>query len=217
MTIETAAARTAETSADAYYHSSDPTRDFACSRTNVDVAGQALRTHATERNPGPNPSAVHPWERCGLGVAPYKLVGAGQMTYQATPDAPVQPGTCCDFCGQGIVNVYFIRAACGSAFKVGCDCVRKACSKKEGVYTQVEKARKKHEAELRAVRDARKTDEIDALIAEHRDALAAKPHPRDWAAAKGETMLDHVEWMRKNCGASGRAKLLKAIKAVIAP
>ena len=186
------------------------------------VEGTAYKQYVSPRNPGPNPNAVHPWERCGLGVAPYRCVGSAVVTYQACHGAPVQPGSSCDYCGQGIMNVYSVQAACKSVFKVGCDCVRKTCSEKEGVRTAIETADRKHRNALAKVsrdkRDASAKDALASLRAEHEFALAAMPHPRattqDWA--KDKTALDWLDFMLGCCGAAGRAKLLKEARALLA-
>lgn len=196
--------------------------DMGNNALRVNVEGKAERTYTTDRNPGPNPDARHPWEQAGLGVAPYRLVGAGSMTYQACRDAPVQPGASCDYCGQGIVQVYFIRAACGSMFHVGCDCVRKSCSKVEGVRTRAEAIDRKHRNDLAraasARRDAATKDRLAVMVAEHADRLASMPHPR---ADKGEffaakTFMDYVQWMLANCGAMGRKALAKEVEKALA-
>ena len=51
---------------------------------------------------------IHPWERAGLGPAPYAYLGSYVKTYQSIPgcpDCPIQPGSSCDYCGQGIAIV----------------------------------------------------------------------------------------------------------------
>lgn len=68
---------------------------------------------------------IHKFEAAGLGVGPFKVVGFEIMKFQACQGAPVQPGTSCDYCGTGIMNVYFIQSADGRKFKVGSDCVAK--------------------------------------------------------------------------------------------
>ena len=193
------------------------------------VEGTAYKQYVSPRNPGPNPNAVHPWERCGLGVAPYRCVGSAVVTYQACHGAPVQPGSSCDYCGQGIMNVYSVQAACKSVFKVGCDCVRKTCSEKEGVRTAVETADRKHRNALAKVsrdkRDAAAKDALATLRAEHEFALAAMPHPRAADTTPGSasnlyfsgmSALDWLDFMLKACGATGRAKLLKEARALLA-
>ena len=215
------------------------------------VEGTAYKQYVSPRNPGPNPNAVHPWERCGLGVAPYRCVGSAVVTYQACHGAPVQPGSSCDYCGQGIMNVYSVQAACKSVFKVGCDCVRKTCSEKEGVRTAIETADRKHRNALAKVsrdkRSANVKDELANLRTEHEATLAALPHPKfkapctaydetkpDMMKAYGaaycgqaactkhasfyadKTALDWLDYMLGCCGATGRAKLLKEARALLA-
>ncbi len=68
---------------------------------------------------------IHPFEKAGLGKAPFQCVGFTVKKYQACADAPVQPGDSCDFCGTGIMNVFEIQSADGRRFVVGIDCVEK--------------------------------------------------------------------------------------------
>ena len=187
----------------------------------LQVDGRIYNRHKSPSNPGPNPNAVHPWERCGLGVAPYRCVGVGTAVYRAVPEAPAQPGASCDYCGQGIMNVYSVQAACKSVFKVGCDCVSKTCATKEGVRTAIETAdRKRRNAQAKASRDKRDAlaqSELKAIRAERADLLATLPHPRgaeQWAADL--TALDWYDHMLKCCGATGRAKLLKEVRGLLA-
>lgn len=68
---------------------------------------------------------VHPFERTGLGKPPFRVVGFSVQKYQACHGAPIQPGSSCDYCGTGIMNVFHIKGADGATFKVGIDCVQK--------------------------------------------------------------------------------------------
>jgi hypothetical protein len=72
---------------------------------------------------------IHPFEKVGLGKAPFRVVGFSVQKYQACYGAPVQPGSSCDFCGTSIMNVFSIQGADGSRFKVGIDCVKKTYDK----------------------------------------------------------------------------------------
>ncbi len=102
------------------------------------------------------PSAVtmkqHPFEKAGLGVAPFRLVGVSQSTYQACHGAPIQPGTSCDYCGTGIMYVFMVQGACGSKFKVGCDCVEKVDQGQ--LAHEVKHAAKRLKAEAKEEREA---------------------------------------------------------------
>lgn len=162
---------------DQYQSGSADLTSGVCSRLYVDC-DFAPKTHVTDKNPGPNSAAAHPWERNGLGVAPYRLVGSGRMTYQATPDAPVQPGTSCDYCGEGISNVFFIKAACGSHFKVGCNCVLKVSSKGDRVVKEVNAAVREAQKKARQARDSRKKDELGDLLEANRERFMKVRHPR---------------------------------------
>lgn len=68
---------------------------------------------------------VHPFERVGLGRAPFRCVGYQEIVFQAYPGAPTQAGGSCDACGTGIRHAFLIKSADGRSFKVGCDCVEK--------------------------------------------------------------------------------------------
>jgi len=212
------AALAATASKPAPFHSvMDSTQsDMGNNRKAVD--GRVYNSKAAPRNPGPNPLAVHPWERCGLGVAPYRMVGSGVVTYQACHGAPVQPGTSCDYCGQGIMNVFSVQGKCGSVFNVGCDCVAKVCDPREGVRTQVEAADRKHRNALakaaRQRRDVSNKAKIAAFMHDHEDAMRSLPHPRatEGEFFAGKSLMDYATWMLANAGAKGRGELLKVLR-----
>lgn len=69
---------------------------------------------------------MHPFERSGLGKAPFRCVGVTKnlFTIPGVPEA-TKPGSSCDHCGTSITYEYWIVGATGSRFKVGCDCVFK--------------------------------------------------------------------------------------------
>lgn len=147
------------------------------------------------------------------GPAPYKVVRSFVSKFQACPGAPIQPGTSCDHCSTAIMNVFVVRCGNGHEFNVGSDCVARAAD--PALIKSVNLIERKAAATKRAAKSVSVAAELTELIAANSAALASMPHPKDWAAAKGETMLDHAQWMNTRCGASGRAKLLKAIKAAL--
>lgn len=195
--------------------------------TTINVDGVCYEQWSAPGNPGPNAAAVHPWERAGLGVAPYKLVGTANVSFRACMGAPVQPGGTCDFCGQGLRLVFSIRASCGSTFRVGCDCVRRVCSPAEGVLTQVEASERKHKRKIAAAGRARRAASVEERLkeirAEHESELAALPHPkaadatseRDCAYWGSKTALDYLDYMLRVCGAQGRKELLRRVSALL--
>jgi hypothetical protein len=68
---------------------------------------------------------IHPFEAAGLGIAPFKFAGYRVAKFQACPDAPVQSGSSCDYCGRPIMYVYYVRSSDDKEFHVGCDCIAK--------------------------------------------------------------------------------------------
>lgn len=163
-------------------------------------------------------TAVHPWERACLGRAPFRFTGMTESVYQACQGAPIQPGSSCDYCGNGIRYVFHIASADGRSFKVGIDCVRKVGDSRNRVVAAAERAQRDHERKLRAARADAKEAKLAALLADEkvRALLAALPHPIEWRAQQGATRLDWAEWMLKSAGAKGQAAALKAVETVIA-
>ncbi len=175
---------------------------------------------------------MHPWESCGLGKAPFRCVGSGRETYQAIPgdpNCPIQPGTSCDYCGQGISNVAYMKSADGKSFKVGFDCAEKvysALNKAHALADEDAKARAKLRRErLEMERTKRfekakeKKKELEATLEteEMRTKLSALPHPRGFKNREtGEalTLLDWATWMLENAGDKGRREVLKKLKTI---
>jgi hypothetical protein len=110
---------------------------------------------------------VHPFEKVGLGKAPYRFAGYGHKTFQAFPGAPVQVGTSCDFCGSGICNVFWVLSSDGNRFKTGCDCIYKiykTAPRTDALFHEVRKA----DREMRAKRRAEQALEKRARVRESR-------------------------------------------------
>lgn len=72
----------------------------------------------------------HPFERAGLGKAPFRCVGCRENWF-VMPGFGQKPGGSCDYCGTGILYEYVIKSADGAEFVVGSDCVMK-CDKEVG-------------------------------------------------------------------------------------
>jgi len=173
----------------------------------------------------PTPGAkVHKFEIAGLGAFPYRFMGVTKKIFQAAPDAPVQPGSSCDYCGTGISLEYWLQSADGKRFKVGCDCILKTTSDRS-LIVAVKTAKQQHEADLRQARAEKKRAaevvEIAAAIERIGEVTAAwseQPHPR---AARGEffankTRMDWATWMLDNAGHAGRLTVARAIALALA-
>ncbi len=173
-----------------------------------------------------DPSTVHPWERAGLGKAPFAYLGVSENVGPiriANRDgtvteigAPGQPMGTCAYCLQGIAECHHVRSADGKKFTVGCDCIRRVYGDDRApLRVKAEAAsRKRRNAAAKARRDAKATTEqgeLEALLADEgtRAKLAALPGPRFG------TLLEHAECMARKAGAAGRGRALKAVKAAL--
>ncbi len=154
-------------------------------------------------------TVVHKFEVAGLGKAPFRFDGFEVKTYQACHGAPVQPGASCDFCGTGIMNVFWIKGADGKRFKVGCDCVEKTGDR--GLLKVINAKVAEHKRELAHARIERKVAEARLVLPTIADALRSQPHPYEWLAKKGCSKLDFVEWTLAHAGWSAQERAAKLI------
>jgi ribosome-binding protein aMBF1 (putative translation factor) len=160
-------------------------------------------------------TTTHKFERAGLGKAPFRVVGNTQELFQAAPGAPVRAGTSCDYCGTAIADTYHIESADGKRFKVGNECVRKTGD--GGLVRQAKAAgapARRAKAKASKAREVERVRELERRLVEDQDLralLAALPHPKEWAAEKGQTMLNSVEWMMDRAGHAGRMRMVRMV------
>jgi hypothetical protein len=162
---------------------------------------------------------MHVFERAGLGTAPFRCVGYSEIVFQAYPGAPTQAGGSCDYCGTGIRYACHIQGRDGRKFKVGTDCVAKTGD--AGLIKSY-----KNRPEVRAANRAKAAAKDAAVIAAWNALLAdpavvAKLAPlqvqgRPWVPGEMVPYLDRTKQVWGMCGASGRARTLKGLKATIA-
>lgn len=67
---------------------------------------------------------IHPFEKAGLGKAPFRCIGVEEMVF-TMPDGYSKAGGSCQYCGTGIRWAFQIKSSDGAHFHVGCDCVEK--------------------------------------------------------------------------------------------
>lgn len=170
------------------------------------------------------PAAVHPFEKAGLGRAPFRCIGSYESKFQACQGAPIQPGTCCDYCSTGIMQVYVIKSADGRKFKVGCDCVAKvarACAS-----TDLDRdMRKVVDAVNKIKRDAanKRTDEriaralamFDAHRAELETEMVVVASSLKYGDLK-KTLAESLAWMFDHAGRAGKLRTAKRIEKLAA-
>lgn len=164
---------------------------------------------------------IHPFEKAGLGKAPFTYLGieikvgpirtttAGGCMLEI--GSPGQPMGCCKYCGQGIAECHVVRSSDGNVFDVGCDCIRKVAAKGSKIRTEAERAsndrknaaRRERESVRRAKADAAARERLSALLGQLgrvRPALAAEPHP----CIPGKTLADYVDYCVEAGIATGR-------------
>jgi hypothetical protein len=170
----------------------------------------------------PELTSDHPFERAGLGKAPFRFAGVEEKTYCACPGADVQPGGSCQYCGNGIRYCFWVKSADDKLFYVGCDCIRKV-DRNSKLLTEAERAEKQLKRAInrkaddaRGARDAARLQEFALAVAFAdtglADRMAELPHPMEWAAQSGKTLLDYWQWMMANSGHSGRMRAMATIK-----
>ena len=141
---------------------------------------------------------VHLFERAGMGKAPFRVTGYGELTYQACPGAPIQPGGSCNYCGTGIRYCANIESSDGQKHVVGLDCVRKTGD--GGLLRGITRS-PEYRAAQRAKRHAKDLSNIAAF-----PALLAQVEAL--GTAEGISFDRRWKW----CGASGRARILKEMR-----
>lgn len=142
---------------------------------------------------------LHPFERRGLGSAPFRFVGLRR-----------ERGNCA-YCGRLIAWSCRVADAGGREAVVGSDCVQRTC---EGTRLLDEVERElKHRKKLEAAErhEARRLACLAALQADP-DFLADRPHPDAWRTDK--TMRDEMLHLFRT--QAGRNKAFGIIEAALA-
>jgi hypothetical protein len=178
----------------------------------------------TTKTDNQNEVGTHVFERSGCGRAPFRFVGCFEdrgpknLGNGFMVGSPGQPMGVCAHCGTGIAICCTIRDADGKHFVVGSTCVEKTGD--DGLIRSFKRSPDKRRMDRlrREMLDARKTDEIDSILEDHADLFKSLPHPRgftDRSTGLPMTFMDFCEWMRANCGASGRHRFLKQLKTTL--
>lgn len=166
-------------------------------------------------------SAIHPFEKRGLGRAPFRCIGSYESKFQAIPgdpSCPVQPGSSCDYCGNGIMNVFVIKSADGKKFKVGCDCVAQtvqACAK-----TELERGARAMLAAVNKIKTAAANSRKDTVIAAARAKLEANAGALESLTIEmrgSRNALEYLRWMFANAGRTGKLRAVKLLDKLVGP
>ena len=179
----------------------------------------------------------HPFERAGLGLAPFRCVGVerrvgpiksvmrmpGGGLVECEVGSPGQPMGTCEYCGQGIADCYVITSADGARFIVGCDCVAKVARDDNRVtplaaevdhYKRLLRAQKAEaDKSAKAAREGARITAATELLQSRPELLMDQPHPIHWRATKGDTRRVYVLWMLENAGRQGKLEVTREIEA----
>lgn len=101
---------------------------------------------------------THPFEKAGLGKAPFSCTGVTENVWE-NGDGTTKGGGVCDYCGTGIRWEFWIKGSIAGAkqFKVGCDCVAKTgWGIDRFLEVRAEHTRARRQAGVQKRRDARK-------------------------------------------------------------
>jgi hypothetical protein len=167
--------------------------------------------------------AMHPFERAGLGKAPFRFVGSYESKFVAAPGCPAQPGSTCDYCGTGIMTVCRIRSADGRESKVGCDCIAKLerddnaaahiAYGDDALIVAAKRVKRDMARAAKATRDEAKIDAARAVLDANRAVLANLPHPH---ARPGETFADYLDWGFANAGTAWKVNAARLLPQRVA-
>lgn len=185
--------------------------------TATEIQTAADTTHARD--------IMHPFERAGLGVAPFRFAGLVESVIKVGDD--VKPAGTCQFCFTGIRYCAQIVSADGKRFVIGCDCLLTQLGKASNtahklsladrtLVAKVKAAQNKITRDARHANEAKHIDAAKALLAtdDVRAKLAAIPHPLKWQADKGATRLDWATWMMAHAGNTGRMQVARFLKTL---
>lgn len=145
---------------------------------------------------------LHRFERAGMGKAPFRVTGYGRHVFQAIPgdpSCPLQPGTSCDYCGTGCMDVANIVSADGKRWKIGLDCAAKVGD--AGLVTAI-----KRSPEYRALQRQKRHAKDEAIKAEYARLLT---DPRL------DVHRESFEYRWKWCGAAGRYRIVREIRELL--
>lgn len=161
---------------------------------------------------------IHPFEKAGLGKAPFRYVGieAQEISHGRRVlgsvggcEMTTKPGGSCAFCAHYILDMFVVESADGQRFHVGCDCIRKVDAKlTRSIEADAKKAKKDREAaRIKAAREM--------VWSQQAYSLRCQPHPSPYHAGEGKNLAHYVEWLFQNGGTSGQLRAARLVEKAI--
>jgi hypothetical protein len=166
---------------------------------------------------------MHPFEKSGLGKAPFRCVGFSRkigpirrievingVGVEVMIGAPGQPMGACQHCGQGIADCFEIRSADGKTFIVGSDCVGKTNGEYcDPLLTQTFTRQKSALARMKRQEKAAADYRFIAEVLDRPDfraRLEAEPSFRD------RNLYESFRWHLDHSGAAGLGRLAAEVR-----
>lgn len=148
----------------------------------------------------------HAFEVAGLGKAPFRFVGM-QENAQRLPDGTTRAAGCCQYCYTGIRYECVVQSADGKRFVVGSDCIRKV--DEAGLYKAYKQSRefRDHQRQLRQAKAAKVREQVNELMGQLSEKLAAMPHPMGHVDRQTNVPLTALDWARWNCSHLGDSSM----------
>lgn len=164
---------------------------------------------------------IHPFEKAGLGAAPFKCVAAYEKrgpikSYDAKSGVTLeigyagQPMGTCDYCGTGIALCFEIKSADGKRFIVGSDCVAK--THREATHGLTDADRK---LALTVKRETKRLKDTAT------DGRVEKAFGNLWAnydlilEKLGGRTVDYILFCHRFAGRSGKTKVARMIEKAL--
>lgn len=160
------------------------------------------------------PDSAHPLTAAGLGLAPFRP--ACIQAWLDFTGGSLAAFAVCNLCSAQITYPHCFQSADGRVFMLGCECALQVDD--PTIRRAVQASERERSAAKRASKAAAVAAELSAMLedASIRARLAGMPHPQQHRAVRGESMLDSATWLAEHAGATGRAKLLRALRAALA-
>ncbi len=154
---------------------------------------------------------VHPFERAGMGKAPFRLCSEGEKERQRRLGGGF---AFCDACGTQISRVFYVKSSCGKVSMAGCDCIEKLANFEPELTKKVQAIVRDQNRKRAAINKIKKTEAVKETLEllndpEVKATLGRLPHPKGWS---DQTLFTWCCWMANNAGAKGKAEVAEVIQ-----
>jgi hypothetical protein len=144
---------------------------------------------------------LHPWEKKGLGVAPFQFVRLEKVPRNASAR--------CAYCNKAIQWLSWVRGQNGPEFKVGSECIKNAEFWGSSLRSEAEAAIK----QARESEGWRRVASAKAFLVSNPDFLADKPSPY----GDNRTLREWADFALEHGGLKKQLQVSRVVEANIMP